>query len=127
MAVAVCVAFACAAGAVASHARANALRTEGDWLMARGNAEAQEYASTFDGARAEAQLHLFDQRRQVLKHSTAWWLFEMLMVLGAVIACISSYVLYLFRRLRDQLVDGSDESSTPEGAPEALSAALPRS
>src|SRR6478672_2622130 len=101
----VCVAFA--AGAVASAIRAKTLRTDGEWLMARGSAEAQEYASSFETRHADAQLLTFDQRRDVLERANRWQGLELFCILGSVLSAFSAYVLYLYYRLRQQLVDAT--------------------
>lgn len=108
--VAIVFAVLCLGGAVGSYAMARSLRTEAKWLMARGDAQAQEYAATFDGAAAEKQLSTFEQRRVVLERAQRWQLLQMLLVLAAVMSGFSSYVLFLFRRLREQLVDANDPS-----------------
>jgi hypothetical protein len=94
--------------------RANALRTEADWLMARGQAQAQEYASSFDGTFADQQLLSFDQRRMALERAQLWLLFEKLLILVCVVGMFSSYVLYLFKRIRDEIEEAITEDAPPD-------------
>jgi hypothetical protein len=105
VAVAIILAAACAGGAVACFFRASQLRSEGEWLLARGNAQAEEYASTFDNAAAESQLVSFEKRREVLEQAHRWQRYQMLLIMSSVAAAFASYLLYLFYRLREQLVD----------------------
>jgi hypothetical protein len=118
VAVAIGVAVLCAGGAVGCYVRAQQLRGEAAWLMARGNAEAQDYAASLDSATAANQLKTFEQRRAVLERAHLWQRGQMLLTLSSVAAVIASYVLFLFRRLREQLVDASaglsDEDDTEE-------------
>jgi hypothetical protein len=114
VALAVLMAVLAAGGAVAAHLRAHQLRTDAGWLFERGTAEAEEYSTTLDPRAAEAQLLTFDEHRQVLERAELWHRTEMLAILLAVVSAFSSYVLYLFRRLREQLVEASahlEESS----------------
>ncbi|MDQ3264791.1 MAG: hypothetical protein M3Y59_14165 [Myxococcota bacterium] len=129
VAVAILVSMLCAGGAVASFVQAQKLRTEANWLLARSAAQAQTYAETFDGSAAEEQLGTFEERREVLDRAALWQRAQMLLVLAAVIAAFSSYVLYLFRRLRDQLLDVADPLAGlddhhrgPPGEPKAMAA-----
>jgi hypothetical protein len=107
VAVAVTIALVATGGAVASHLRSHQLKSDAQWLMERGSAQAEEYATTLDSRVAEAQLVTFDEHRAVLERSEIWHRTEMLLILLAVVAAFSSYVLYLFRRLREQLVEAS--------------------
>jgi len=97
----------CAGGAVGSYARAHSLRTEARWLLERGTAQAQEYADTFDGSAADSELGTLDQRQAVLDRAQLWYGAQLLLVLATVVLAFSSYVFYLFRRLRDQLLDAT--------------------
>jgi hypothetical protein len=105
--VAIIIAAAATGGAVAAHLRSRHLKTDAEWLMARGSAQADEYAASLDSHVAEAQLATFDERRAALEKSEIWHRTEMLLILLAVVASFSSYVLYLFRKLREQLVEAS--------------------
>jgi hypothetical protein len=118
VAVAVTLAVVAAGGAVASHVRSRQLKSDAEWLMARGSAQADEYATTLDSRVAEAQLATFDDRRAALERAEIWHRTEMLLILLAVVSAFSSYVLYLFRRLREQLVEASAHL---EGAPRSSS------
>jgi hypothetical protein len=94
-----------AAGAIGAHVRAQQLKTDARWLLERGTAQAQEYADTFDSHVADAQLATLDQHRAVLDRAELWQRTEMLSILLAVICAFSTYVLFLFSRLREQLVE----------------------
>jgi hypothetical protein len=96
-----------AGGAVGSHLKAHHLKSDAQWLMERGSAQADEYATSLDSRVAEAQLVTLDERRAVLERAELWHRTEMLAILLAVVSAFSSYVLYLFRRLREQLVEAS--------------------
>lgn len=111
IAAAVCGLFA--AGAVASWQRVHKLNGDAEWLMARGNAEAQQYADSFDSQHADAQLQSFDKRREVLEQAARWQGLELFCILGAVVSAFGAYVLYLYWRLRQQLVDatGAEDDS----------------
>lgn len=99
-----------AGGAVGSFLQAQKYRTDARWLLERGTAQAQEYAATFDGSHADEQLSTLEQRRQVLEQAHLWQRLQLLSILASVIAAFSSYVFFLFRRLRDQLLEGADAS-----------------
>lgn len=111
---AIAVAVLSAAAAAGCYLRASQLRTEAGWLMARGNAAADEYAQSFDGAAADAQLASFDQRRAVLEQAQRWQRLQMVLVLAAVVSAFCSYVFFLFRRLREQLVDATADLDEDE-------------
>lgn len=76
--------------------------------MARGNAEAQQYADSFEVAHADSQLKTFDQRREVLEKASRFHSLQLLSTLGAVLSGFGAYLLYLYWRLRQQLVDATD-------------------
>ena len=117
VAVAILLSALCAGGAVASHLRAQEHRNQAQWLLARGNAQAEEYAATFDGAAADQQLGTFEHRRQVLDQAHLWHRLQLLAILASVIFAFSSYVLFLFKRLRDQLLDVGGAVPLPEEEP----------
>jgi len=98
---------AAAVGAVVAHARCRQLRSEAGWLLERGSAQGDEYADTMDSRLAEDQLMTLDERRAVLDRAELWQRAEMLGVLSAVVGAFATYALYLFRRLREQLVEAS--------------------
>ena len=111
--VAVSIALLSGAAAVGAYVRASQLRTEAQWLLQRGTAEAEEYANTFESAMAEKQLATLSERRGVLDNVLLWQRFQMLLVLIGVIAAFSSYVLHLFHRLRtdlEEVTDGLEEA-----------------
>ena len=112
MVLAAFVSLLCAAGAVGCFFRSHQLRVDADWLMARGKAEAAEYARSFDGRVEEKQLATFEKRRDALEASHAWQVGQMLCVLASVAAAFASYVLFLFRRLREQLVEALPPEDT---------------
>ena len=99
-----------AAGAVGCFLRAADLRRDAGWLLERANAQAQEYASTFESAVAERQLQTFEERRAVLERAHLWQRGQMLLILLAVVGAFSSYVLYLFHRLRHDLEEVEEDS-----------------
>ena len=111
--IAIAISGLCAAGAVGCYLKASRLRSDGAWYLARGEAQAQEYAATFDGAIAETELATFEQRRVVLERSHLWQRLELILIMAAVVGAFSSYVLYLYYRLRQQLVS-QDEGSDPQ-------------
>lgn len=121
MALAVCVSLLSAGGAAWCHQRATAFQTEAEWLMARGNAQAEEYAQRFDGAVADAQLQTFAQRRVVMEKAYVWQRGMMLGVMGAALALVAAYALFLLKRLDDQLADAAPDlheaSASQEPAP----------
>ena len=117
MAVAALISLLCALGAVGCFLRSRQLKSEAAWLMARSNAEAAEYARSFDGQYADKQLATYDDRRDALERAHTWQVGQMLLVLSAVIAAFASYVFFLFRRLREQLVDALPEEVALEPVP----------
>lgn len=102
--------FALSAGG--SYLMAKSLRTDAEWLMARGNAQAQEYASTLDSEKAQTQLATFDERRGVLERAHLWQRLQYLLTLAAVIAVFASYTFFLHRRLREQLIEATADLGT---------------
>ena len=102
---ALCVSLLSTAGAVGAYVKATAWRTEAQWLLERGSAQAEAYADTFDGALADEQFKTFEERHAVLANAHLWQRVQLLLILVAVIAAISSYVLYLFWRLRTDLAE----------------------
>ena len=113
MALAMGLSVLCAGVAVGSYLRARALRTEAGWMLERGSAEGQEYAATFNGQAVDSQLSTFDQRRDLLDHAHVWQAVQMLAVLASVVFAFSSYVLFLFRRLRDQVLEVTSDVELP--------------
>lgn len=110
VAVAILFALLFAGGAVGSFFQAQKYRTEARWLLERGTAQAQQYAQTLDGTAADEQLSTLEQRREVLESAHLWQRLQLLCILASVIAAFSSYVFFLFRRLREQLLEGADAS-----------------
>lgn len=110
VAIALCVSVLFAAGAAASFTRAHQLRGDAEWLMARGNAEAQEYANSFDTQHADNQFSTFEARREVLEKASRFHSLQLLCILGSVLSAFGAYVLWLYFRLRQQLVDATDAS-----------------
>ena len=109
MVLALALACLCAGGAVQCFLKAAELRSEAEWLMARGNAQANEYAASFDSSIADRQLSTFEQRRQVLDRAHVWQRGQLVLVLATVISVFACYVFYLLRRLREQLADATSE------------------
>jgi hypothetical protein len=116
MMVALLLSLACGAGATGCYLRAGSLRTEAEWLLARGQAQAQEYARSFDGDYADQQMVTFEQRRASLERAQVWLLFEKLLILMAVVGGFASYVLYLIGRLNAQLEDVISDEPAPDMA-----------
>ena len=112
VALALFIALVSGSGAVGCYVRASDLKREAGWLLERGNAQAAEYATTFDGSIVEAQLKTFEVRRAILDRANLWQRAQMLLILATVIAAFSAYVLFLFHRLRADL-----EYLGPEAVP----------
>lgn len=121
LAVAICVSLLSAGGAAWCHQRATAFQNEAEWLKARGDAQAEEYVQKLDGSFADAQLQAFAQRRAVMEKAYAWQRGMMLGVMGAALALVAAYALFLLKRLDDQLADAMpdlrSEPASPEPAP----------
>jgi hypothetical protein len=109
VAAAIVVSALCAGGAVACFVRSSQLRNESEWLLARGTAQGQAYAQTFDNKLAEDQLTSLEQRRDLLERARRWQRFQLMFIMACVVSAFSSYVLYLFFRLRQQLVEVADD------------------
>jgi len=99
-----------------AHYKAHALRTDAGWLLERGSAQGEEYAASLDTKVAEEQLATLDERRQVLEGALLWQRAELLGILFTVVGAFSSYVLFLFSRLREQLVDANGQLEDSPGA-----------
>jgi hypothetical protein len=117
VAVAVCVSLLAGGGAAWCHVQSQALHTEAQWLMARGNAQAEEYARRLDGTVADAQLKTFAQRRVVLEKAHLWQRGQMLGIMGAALALVAAYGLFLLKRLDDQLADAAPGLREREESP----------
>ncbi len=116
---ALCVSLLAAGGAGYCYTRADALQVQGQWLMERGTAQAQDYAQRLDSTAADAQLKTFAERRAVLLQAHNWQRGMMLGVLAAVLSAVSAYMLFLLKRLDEQLVDALGElrpSAPPQPA-----------
>lgn len=125
--VALCFTLLSAGGAVYCYTRADALQVQGQWLMERGTAQAEEYANRLDGKAADAQLKTFAERRGVLEKAHLWERGMMLGVLAAAMALVGAYVLFLLKRLDDQLLDALGElrpTPPPSAAPSERTGAL---
>ncbi|MFN0063538.1 MAG: hypothetical protein ACKVPX_13600 [Myxococcaceae bacterium] len=99
----------CAGAAVFSYVRAASLRHDAQWLLARANAHAAEYATSFNPTLADQQFATFEARASLLRDVANWERLQMLGVLGAVVGLFGSYVLYLMRRLQQQIIEGAPE------------------
>ena len=117
VAITLCIALLSAAGAVGCYVRTSELKREAGWLLERGNAQAAEYANTFNAAIVEEQLKTFEARRAILDRAHLWQRGQLLLILVTVIAAFSAYVLFLFHRLRADL-----EHLGPEAVPASISA-----
>ncbi len=105
-----------ASTAIGCYLAAASHRSEAEYLLVRGNAEAAEYASSFNGALADKELATFEERRTLLERARQWQMIQMLFVLGSVAGLFGSYVLFLFSGLRDQLVEvAPDLVESPSG------------
>ncbi|QDE89881.1 hypothetical protein BHS06_13410 [Myxococcus xanthus] len=127
---ALCISLLSAGGAAYCYTRADALQVQGQWLMERGTAQAEDYAARFDGAAADAQLKTFAERRAILEKAHGWQRGMLLGVLIAALATVSAYLLFLLKRLNDQLLDatggGAHEGTARESAsPEPVQALMP--
>ncbi|WP_163865618.1 hypothetical protein [Myxococcus eversor] len=124
---ALCFTLLSAGGAVYCYTRADALQVQGQWLMERGTAQAEEYANRLDGKAADAQLKTFAERRGVLEKAHLWERGMMLGVLAAAMALVGAYVLFLLNRLDDQLLDALGDlrpTPPPSAAPSEPTGAL---
>ncbi|GHG72271.1 hypothetical protein [Comamonas sp. JC664] len=112
---ALCISLLAAGGASYCYVRADALQVQGQWLMERGTAQAEDYAARLDGSAADAQLKTFAERRGVLEAAHVWQRGMMLGVLAASLAAVCAYLLFLLKRLNDQLIDvtGGDSHVSP--------------
>lgn len=108
VAISIMLSLAFAGGAVGSYLKAQEHRSLARWLLERGSAQGQHYAQTFEGAAADEQLATLDRRQQALDRAHLWQRVQLLCILASVIAAFSSYVFFLFRRLREQLLEGAD-------------------
>ena len=106
---ALCISLLSAGFAGYCYTRSDALQVQGQWLMERGTAQAEDYANRLDGAAADAQLKSFAERRVVLERAHRWHRGMMLGVLMAALSAVSAYMLFLLKRLDDQLVDAMGE------------------
>jgi hypothetical protein len=113
VALGIAVALLCAGGAVSCYVRASQLRSDAAWYLARGNAQAAEYSASLDSEMAEQQLASFEQRRELLESAQRWQRGQLLLVLDSVGAAFGSYLLYLFFRLRQQLVEAGEAEDLP--------------
>ncbi len=113
---ALCISLLSAGVAGYCYTRSDALQVQGQWLMERGTAQAEDYANRLDAKAADAQLKSFAERRAVLQRAHRWQRGMMLGILASVLAAVSAYMLFLLKRLDDQLVDAMGElrpSSSP--------------
>ncbi|MCY1045787.1 hypothetical protein OV208_31025 [Corallococcus sp. bb12-1] len=105
-----------AGGAAFCYTRAETLQAEGRWLMARSNAQATDFAQKLDGTSVDAQLKTFKERRGVMEKAHRWQRGMLLGVMAAVLSALSAYVLFLLKRLDDQLLDATGELRRPQEA-----------
>ncbi|RKG67599.1 hypothetical protein D7V80_15540 [Corallococcus sp. CA054B] len=113
---ALCISLLFAGGAAFCYARAEALQAEGRWLMARGSAQASDFAQKLDGTSVDAQLKTFKERRGVMEQAHRWQRGMLLGIMAAVLSGLSAYVLFLLKRLDDQLLDATGELRRPQEA-----------
>ncbi|MCP3101322.1 hypothetical protein LZ198_20830 [Myxococcus sp. K15C18031901] len=117
--VALCITLLSSGAALYCYTRADALQVRGQWLMERGTAQAEDYATRLDGRAADAQLKTFAERRGVLEHAHLWQRGMMLSVLVSALSLVGAYVFFLLKRLDDQLLDAMGElrASAPSPGP----------
>ena len=113
---ALCISLLFAGGAAFCYARAEALQAEGRWLMARGSAQASDFAQKLDGTSVDAQLKTFKERRGVMEQAHRWQRGMLLGIMAPVLSGLSAYVLFLLKRLDDQLLDATGELRRPQEA-----------
>ncbi len=89
----------CAGAAAGCFVYAHGLGQEARWLLERGTAEGFEYALTFDGSHAEAQLQTLNARRDVLSQVHAWRGGGELLVILALAFAVAAWVNWLRHRL----------------------------
>ncbi|CAM3220454.1 hypothetical protein G4177_27840 [Corallococcus sp. ZKHCc1 1396] len=111
---ALCISLLFAGGAAFCYTRAEALQAEGRWLMARGSAQATDFAQKLDGTSVDAQLKTFKERRGVMEKAHRWQRGMLLGVMAAILSAVSAYVLFLLKRLDDQLLDATGELNRPQ-------------
>lgn len=122
---AVCVSLLTAACAAGCWYRAELLRSEADWLLERGKAQASEFAQSFNDTLATQQLETFARRRAVLERAHLWQRGQALGVMFAVVAAASAWVLSLMRRLDGELEEAAQELEEAKAAePVSLGAAV---
>lgn len=98
------------ATAIGASIRASHLQSEAEWLQARGNAEAAEYATSFNPVHQDRQFATFAERAALMRgRMWHWQVMRMLAILGIAVGVIATYVLYLFQRLREQLIEGAPD------------------
>jgi hypothetical protein len=90
----------CAAGAGACFWKDRQLRTESSWLLARAGAQAQEYAASFNGAFADEEMVILEQRRSVLERAHTWQQGQTLFVIASVLLAFATYLLRVFQGVR---------------------------
>jgi hypothetical protein len=83
-------------------------KTEAAYLLARGNAEAQTYATTFEGKAADDELSTFDQRRDTLERAYFWQRLAIILVFVALLSAMVGYFFYLMRRLTEGLNEAAE-------------------
>ena len=125
MTAAVCVALVCGAWAAGSWYRAEQLRTEADWLLERGKAQASGYAQSFDDRLASQELETFARRRGVMEQAFLWQRAQMLGVLFAAVAAAIAWVLGLLHRLQASLDEASEEREDEESGPRPVPVRVP--
>jgi hypothetical protein len=106
---AVCVSLLSVACAVGCWYRAEGLRSEANWLMERGRAQAGEYARSFNDTLATQELETFAKRRVMLERAHRWQRGQALGVMLAVMAGAWAWVLRLLRRLSGELEEAAGE------------------
>lgn len=114
--IAVCVSLLSVACTVGCWYRADQLRSEADWLLERGKAQAAEYATSFNDALATQQLETFAKRRAVMERAHLWQRGQSLGILFAVAAAACAWMLSMLRRLNGELDEASQELETEQSS-----------
>lgn len=81
------------------------LHGEARWLLARGNAAAQEYLASFEGARVDAQLAAFEQRRAVLERAWSLERAGLLFAIAAALSLVCAWALKTVARMEKEVLE----------------------
>jgi hypothetical protein len=122
---AVCISLLSAACAVGCWYRAEALRSEAEWLLERSRAQASEYAHSLKDNLATQELETFARRRAVMEKAHVWQRGQTLGIMVAVLAAASAWVLRMWRRLNGELDEATEGLESPQaGEPVSVRASI---